>query len=242
MAPARRVARQLGSCLIALVLPAVAAAQEPPDPGVARPAPGAVAVQQVENGPAAGFGMKFVNVGGQDALFTGVAGGYVFDGKLFVGAGAYMRVDRTYPRTDVACAWSAIIIIPVMNCSEQVVNESGDFYGGLQVQWRALHADRVSFGVGGLVGAGLVKIGWDGSRSVVNPVVPSTGSDASADRLFLYEQMYLVFEPQLDVAVALGGPVVLAGSAGYRLIGSANGLDDHLRGMTASISVRFRLH
>jgi hypothetical protein len=54
--------------------------------------------------------------------------------------------------------------------------------------------------------------------------------------------MYLVFEPQVDVAVALGGPVVLAGSAGYRLIGSANGLEDHLKGMTASISVRFRLH
>jgi hypothetical protein len=242
MAPARRVALQLGGCLISLLLPVVAAAQDPPDPRVTLPTPGVVAVRQVENGPAVGFDMKFVDVGGQGALFTGVASGYVFDGKLVVGAGAYMRIDRTYPRTDVACGWSTIIIIPVMTCSEQVVIESGDFYGGLQVRWRALRTNRVSFGVGGLAGAGLVKIGWDGSRSVVNPVVPSTGSDSSADGSYLYEQMYLVFEPQVDVAVALGGPVVLAGSAGYRLIGSANGLDDHLRGMTASISVRFRLH
>jgi len=242
MAPAHRVAFQLGSCLMALVLPAVAAAQGPPDPRVAPPAPGVVAVQQVENGPAVRFDMKFVNVGGQDALFTGVAGGHVFDGKLFVGGAAYMRLDRSYPGTEMTCEWGLIVVVPIVQCSEQVVNESGDVYGGLQVQWRALRTDRVSFGVGGLVGAGLVKIGWDGSRSVVNPVVPSTGSDASADGPHLYDQGYLVFEPQVDVAVALGGPVVLAGSAGYRLIGSANGLDDHLKGMTASISVRFRLH
>lgn len=165
----------------------------------------------------------------------------MFDGKLFVGGGAYLRLDRTYPGTKTTCELGLVIVVPAVQCSEQVVDESGDFYGGLQLQWRALRTERVSFGVGGLAGAGLVTIGWDGSRNVVNPVFASTGNGVSADGFYLYEQMYLVFEPQLDVAVALGGPVVLAGSAGYGFIGAADGFDDQLRGMTASISVRFRL-
>lgn len=240
MAPARRVALQLGRCLIALSLPVAAAAQDPPAAGQAPPTPGAVVVQRVENGPAVGFDMKYVNVGGDAALFLGGSGGYVFDGKLLVGGAGYLRLDRSYPGKQTTCQWGLIIVVPVMQCSEQVVNESGDFYGGLLVGWRALRTDRVSLSVGGLVGGGLVKIGWDGAERVVNPIVPSTGSHSPRGEQYLYDQGYLVFEPQVGVAVALGGPVLLAGSAGYRLIGSANGLDDQLKGMTASVS--FRVH
>jgi hypothetical protein len=186
--------------------------------------------------------MKVVSVGGDDASFAGASGGHVFDGKLLVGGALYMRLDRSYPGTQTTCDWALIVVVPVVQCSEQVVNESGDFYGGLVVGWRALRGDRLSLSVGGLVGGGLVKIGWDGSERVVNPIVPSTGSHSPAGEQYLYDQGYLVFEPQIDVAVALAGPVALAGSVGYRVIGSANGLEDHLKGMTASISVRFRLH
>lgn len=241
MAPAPRIARHLGSCLIALALPATVAAQDPPGAGQAPPTPGGAVVQKVEQGPAVGFAMKFVSVGGDDALFAGASGGYVFDGKLLVGGAGYMRLDRSYPGTQTTCEWGLLIVIPVAQCSEQMVNESGDFYGGLVVGWRALRGDRVSLSVGGLVGGGLVKIGWDGSQRVVNPVVPAAGSHSSAEEPYLYDQAYLVFEPQIDVAVALAGPVVLAGSAGYRVIGSANGLEDHLKGMTASVSFRVRI-
>lgn len=68
MAPARRVVAGVRVCLVALLLPALAAAQDPPAAGQAPLAPGSVIVQQVENGPAAGFGTKYVNVGGQNAL------------------------------------------------------------------------------------------------------------------------------------------------------------------------------
>jgi hypothetical protein len=156
--------------------------------------------------------MKVVSVGGDVASFAGASGGHVFDGKFLVGGAGYMRLGRSYPGTQTTCEWGLLIVIPVAQCSEQVVNESGDFNGGLVV-----------------AGAPCAAIAYRSAWAV-----------SSAGDQYLYDRAYLVFEPQIDVAVALAGPVVLAGSAGYRLIGSANGLEDPLKGMTASVS--FRVH
>jgi hypothetical protein len=223
--------------LFALAVPVIATAQHTPSAG-AVPSPREVASLQPTKGPAFGFGMKYVDVGGQSGLFTDMSGGYEFGGQFFVGAGAYMRVDRAYPRRDMSCSWELVIVVPVVNCSEQVVNESGDFYGGLLLRWRPLLTGRVSIGAGGLVGAGLVKIGWDGAKTVVTPASSTPGNATSADGL--YDQMYLVVEPQMDVAVAVNRYVTLTGGIGYRTIGAADGLEKHLGGMTASLAVHLR--
>jgi len=91
----------------------------------------------------------------------------------------------------------------------------------------------------GLVGGGQVKIGWDGSGREVSPAVSGPGGELPAEGLILYDQGYFVFEPEVDVSVIVGSHVMLAGSVGYRMISHANGLEDQLKGMTASFSVRF---
>jgi len=231
----RRVAALWPACLIALALPVVAAGQDSPDRGqvpVAAPQPlpaqGDVAVSRVDNGYVVGGGVKLATVGGQQALYVGPDAGAVFDGRLLVGGGLYMRLDRAYETSYQS--WSG----------EQQLLEPGDVYGGLLLGWRAVRANPVSIAVRGLVGAGLVKVGWNGSQGVVNPLMPRTAPNTLEDGSYLFDQGYLVFEPQVDVSVSLGPKLALGGGVGYRLIGRAGGFEDQLKGMTVSFSVQWR--
>jgi len=231
----RRVAALWLACLIALALPVVAAGQDPPVRGqipVAAPQPvpaqGDVAVSRVDNGYVVGGGVKLATVGGQQALYVGPEAGAVFDGTLLVGGGLYMRLDRAYETS--YHSWSG----------DGQVLEPGDIYGGLMLGWRAVRTNAVSIAARGLVGAGLVKVGWSGSQGVVNPLTPRTGPNTLEDGSYLFDQGYLVFEPQVEVSVSLGPRVALGGGVGYRMVGRAGGFEDQLEGMTVSFSVQWR--
>lgn len=221
--------------LIALVLPVIAAGQDLPVRGEVplaapqpRPAQGDVAVSLVDDGYFAGGGVKFATVAGQQALYLGPEGGAVFDGRLLVGGGFYMRLDRAYETSyDNASG-------------EHQALEPGDIYGGLMLGWRVVRTTAVSIAARGLVGAGLVKVGWNGSRGVVNPLMPRTGPNTLEDGSYMFDQGYLVFEPQVDVSVALGRRLRLGGGVGYRMIGRAGGFEDQLEGMTVSCAVQWR--
>ena len=235
MPRSRRVEVLLGACLIALALPVVAAGQDQPVGGqvpVAAPQPlparGDVAVSRVDNGYVVGGSVKFATVGGQQALYLGPEAGAVFDGKLLVGGGLYLRLDRAYETSYQS--WG----------NGQQTLEPGDIYGGLTLGWRAVRTNAVSVAARGLVGAGLVKVGWNGSQGVVNPLMPRTGPNTLEDGSYMFDQGYLVFEPQVDVSVLLGPTFALGGGVGYRMIGRAAGFEDQLKGMTVSFSVQWR--
>jgi hypothetical protein len=241
MPHARRVAVFLGACLVALALPAIAAGQQPPvpgrnpvGPGQLPPEQGSPIVSRVETGSVVGGDLKFATVGGQQALFLGGSGGYLFDGRFLVGGALYARVDRAYRVEGSGCHDASVVSV----CANGSEIKSGDVYGGLLLGWRALRTRAVTVGVGGLFGLGAVTMGWDGAQSVVNPNVPGPGSHSSADVYELYDQGYFIFEPQVDVAVSLGPRVVLAGGLGYRMIGYTSGLNDQLKGLAVSLSVR----
>jgi hypothetical protein len=216
-------------------LPVVAAGQEPPVRGqvpVAAPQPlpaqGDVSVSHVEHGYVVGGGVKFATVGGEQALYVGPEAGAVFDGRLLVGGGLWLRLDRAYETS--YSYWSG----------DTRTLEPGDVYGGLMLGWRAVRTNAVSITARGLVGAGLVKVGWNGSQGVLNPIMPRTGPNTLEDGSYLFDQGYFVFEPQVDVSVLLGPHLALGGGVGYRMIGWAAGFEDQLKGMTVSFSVQWR--
>ena len=153
MPRAPRPATLVAACLVAALLPAVAAAQDDGAAVQPPPAQGAALVQRVQQGAVADFNVKFVSVGGQQALFVGGSGGFVFDGRLLVGSGVYMRLDRSYGEKYEGCVSSVVLLaIPSRTCYEAEPRESSDLYAGVQVGWHAVRRGRVSVAARALVG------------------------------------------------------------------------------------------
>jgi len=237
---APRAAALYAACMIALA--SHAAAQEAGTDGrpAPSPAPGEVVVQRVLNGPVFGSDVKFASVGGDWALYFGASGGFVFDGRLLLGGGVFMRLDRGYPEKETVCGWQSPSLSSIgRGCWEYEYSAPGDFYGGLLAGWRVIGGGRFSLSARGLVGGGEAKIGWDGSERVVNPAVNGPEGEVPVEALRLYDQPYFVFEPQVDASFIVGSHVVIGGGVGYRVIGHADGLEDRLKGLTAFASVRF---
>jgi hypothetical protein len=225
-----------------IALASHAAAQEAGTDGRRAPSPaqGEMVVQRVLNGPVFGTDVKFASVGGDWALYFGSSGGFVFDGRLLLGGGFFMRLDRGYPEKETVCGWQSSGLSSIgRGCWEYEYSAPGDFYGGLLAGWRVVGGGRFSLIARGLVGGGEAKIGWDGSERVVNPAVNGPEGEVPVEALRLYDQPYFVFEPQVDASFIVGSHVVIGGGVGYRVIGHANGLEDRLKGLTAFASVRF---
>ena len=117
-------------------------------------------------------------------------------------------------------------------------------YGGLMLEWYALRSPVVSVSARGLVGGGVANIGLGDYALANSPQRPQPrhgGGYPSQGGYYYYtvDQGYFVFEPQANLTLRVAPGFAVVAGAGYRLIGWANGWEDQLEGLTATVALRF---
>jgi len=185
-----------------------------PEPSAPPPAPpppyGGITGRSVsEDGVVFAPDFRFSEIGHDTATFVGAYGGWVFAGRLLVGAGGYWQADST--------------------------NGLHLAYGGPVVEWRMFPNSKVGLNFHGLVGAGQLYADHDsfrystnGGRGPGGRVVPYYTYP------YGYSDLFFVGEPEAQIVLRLGPSFRVQGGVGYRAT-SANGLD----GATGSISMQF---
>lgn len=162
--------------------------------------------------------VKFTGVDDDLGTLAGVSGGWMTDGRLLIGAGAYWLVGGA-DEVDMA-------------------------YGGGVVEWFSSPGARVSASIGSLVGFGSATLDTvvdsrhrlDGfgrvslSRFGGRRFLPST--------TLRFREEFFVAEPQASLVLDVTDWFRVRLGAGYRLIGLADQFEDRLRGYTASIGVQ----
>ena len=162
--------------------------------------------------------VKFTGVDDDLGTLAGVSGGWMTDGRLLIGAGAYWLVGGA-DEVDMA-------------------------YGGGVVEWFSSPGARVSASIGSLVGFGFATLDTvvdsrhrlDGfgrvslSRFGGRRFLPST--------TLRFREEFFVAEPQASLVLDVTDWFRVRLGTGYRLIGLADQFEDRLRGYTASIGVQ----
>ena len=162
--------------------------------------------------------VKFTGVDDDLGTLAGVSGGWMTDGRLLIGAGAYWLVGGA--------------------------DEFDMAYGGGVVEWFSSPGARVSASIGSLVGFGSATLDTvvdsrhqlDGfgrislSRFGGRRFLPST--------TLRFPEEFFVAEPQASLVLDVTDWFRVRLGAGYRLIGLADQFEDRLRGYTASIGVQ----
>jgi hypothetical protein len=209
--------------LAALAVPASAGAQEVAssiDESVAQQpqTQGPMTLERVHSGWAITPDYRVTDFDRTTGQLFGAYGGWVYDNTILFGAGAYWTTNGSHNR-DLQ-------------------------YGGAVVEWLE-GADRpVGFAVRGLVGWGTSELPGtitrvvqpaprfdrDGRR-IVSPGTPTTVQVVFHDDFF-------VFEPQASALIRLTRLMRVNVGVGYRLTDGAQGLDDRLRGVSASIGLQ----
>ena len=174
---------------------------------------GPMIVERVKSGFLVAPDFKVTTVNHTTSELAGGYAGWLTDGSLFVGGGGYWLTNRSRNR------------------------ELG--YGGLVVGWFAGTDRRFGFGTKALIGAGDATLGGvnvlqlrdvdvrDNLRTLVPIPAP-----------FRVHEGFFVADPEANVSVRLTRGLRLTGSAGYRLIGGARGLNDELRGATGGLALQ----
>lgn len=157
--------------------------------------------------------------GGDNGTFVGGYGGWLFDNKLLLGAGATFLVDHGH--------------------GDKV---SGMGYGGFVVGWSAPVSRVLHVGLRGLVGFGEAELTdsftYYGPPDHDRPIYPGPhhNADTYTGRYGFWDDFF-IFDPQGTALVRLGRSVALDLSGGYRVVAGTH-YDSWLRGWDASIGVR----
>jgi hypothetical protein len=175
--------------------------------------------------------VRFADVDGRFGNFVGGYGGWMTDRTLLIGIGGY---------------W--------------LTNGQDGFemaYGGGVVEWTFFSDRRVALSARALIGGGgatvvdtLANLGYrtdDGGP--VDPrfpepnggrhgFFPPRGRPLPGDTRVRFHEDFFVAEPQVNASVRLAGWLRLGAGVGYRLIGSANQLNDRLRGVSGTVSLQ----
>jgi hypothetical protein len=184
-------------------------------------------VEPIRSGFVLAPDVKFTELDGDFGNLVGGYGGWLEDEKLFLGAGGYWLTNGS--------------------------RGTGLGYGGAIVEWFASRSEPVTFSLRALVGGG------EGSLPVtVGPYPPPrpprrmSGMFPQDDSRWYDHSGYgypatavahvgfFVTEPQMNLSFRLGDWLQLGVGAGYRFIGGASGLENRLKGPTASLSLQFR--
>lgn len=124
-------------------------------------------------------------------------------------------------------------------------------YGGVLVGWSSSPQRWLRFGARGLVGAGTARLGTD----VAGEPVPGGGGQTfarfgsrssngvertPATLRVLVQDDFFVFEPQANIVTSVTDHIAVDWSAGYRVVGFTDALEDRLDGATGSVAVQVR--
>jgi hypothetical protein len=149
-------------CAALVMVPAVAAAQQPTQPSTSGP----MVVEPVESGFLIAPDFKVTRMDRTTGDLAGVYGGWVLDNSLLIGAGGYWMTNGSRQR-DMS-------------------------YGGLVVQWLGQTDGPVGFGVGSLIGFGDAKLTGTETFYVPgptrqSPLVPTTLNVTFRRQFFVFE-------------------------------------------------------
>ena len=193
------------------------------------PQPGQIKIEQMDSGWVIAPDARFAQINDRTATFAGAYGGWLVDHTFLVGGGGY---------------WLA--------------NGHHDFemaYGGPIVGWIFRGEERIGFGVRALVGGGSATIArpyseFFGAPPAVTREVarfgrahggaPAPGLDGGT-RVAVHDDFFIA-EPQVSAVWRVADWMRIDAGLGYRFIGFADLVDEHLRGASGSVSVRFGMH
>lgn len=143
------------------------------------------------------------------AALAGAYGGYVFGGRMMLGAGGYWQTNA--------------------------IDGGRMAYGGPVLEWRVFNSRRIGFNLHGLIGGGE----WHAEGFVSYPPPPDHLGSLTIDRRFSsirfarVNEQFFVAEPEAQIVIRFGAHVRVQAGAGYRAT-SASGLN----GASGSISVQ----
>lgn len=212
--------RGLIACFFLSLAPMAASAQQPATP-VPQGAQSQLVVERIQNGFLVAPDFKVTEVDRNFSKLAGVYGGWVNDNTLLIGAGGYWLTNRS--------------------------NDLKMAYGGLVVGWLIRHDRRLGFGAKGLVGLGEGTLGttldlpsplFDRDRQGRLRMSASPTVSGRRARVIFHDQFFIA-EPEVNVSLRLAKWLRLSGGVGYRVIGSAEGLEDRLRGTTGNLALQF---
>ena len=200
--------------------PIAAFAQQPVTP-VPQGAQSQLIVERIQNSFLVAPDFKVTEVDRNFSKLAGLYGGWVNDKRLLIGAGGYWLTNRS--------------------------NDLKMAYGGLVVGWLMRQDRRLGFGAKGLVGLGEGTLGT--TLDLASPLLDrdrqrglrmSAPATVSGRRVrVIFHDQFFVAEPEVNVSLKLAKWLRLSGGVGYRVIGSAEGLEDRLRGTTGNLALQF---
>ena len=162
--------------------------------------------------------VKFTEVDSEFGTLVGATGGWLTDGRLFIGAGAYWLTGGP-AAVDMA-------------------------YGGGVVEWFSDPGALVSVSIGSLLGFGTATldtvVGLDdasffGSRFERGPFGASGRGRGPTSATVRFREDFFVAEPRANLVLNASDWLRIGLGAGYRVVGAAGEFDERLRGFTASV-------
>ena len=177
-------------------------------------------VERIKNSFLVAPDLKVTEVDRNFSTLAGAYGGWVNDNTLLIGAGGYWLTNRS--------------------------NDLKMAYGGLVVGWLTRQDRRLGFGAKGLVGLGEGTLGTalDSSSPLLDRDrqgrLRMSAPAVSGRRVrVVFHDQFFIAEPEANVSLKLTKWLRLSGGVGYRVIGSAEGLEDRLRGTTGNLALQF---
>ena len=215
--------------LIVLCAPLAAGAQ-PTDADASQPpasAQGPMIVERVHNGFAVAPDFKVSRFDQSDARLAGGYAGWVFDDAFLIGGGGYYLTNNSRAHKMA--------------------------YGGAVIGWFARTNSPIGFGVRGLFGGGQatlaatlsglpipVPVNVNGRRDRRDvPGIDFSQRPGPGDRQVMFDQQFVIVEPQADLFIKIARSIRLDAGVGYRVIGGAEGVEKRLRGVAGTIGVQF---
>jgi hypothetical protein len=229
-AVSRTSARLFAAVAMTLAVAVAAAAQQPASGG-AQNTPVQGTVGPIESGFLIAPDARITEVNSRSATLVGGYGGWMTEHTVLIGAGGY---------------WLA--------------NDARDFemaYGGPVVEW-LVHGERtIAFGARGLIGGGRATLsGSAGDLFGVStdeaaaesisrggrhgrPIVTDGGRRITSSSIVIVRDDFFIAEPQAILSIRAARWLHVDTGVGYRLIAGAGRLDDRLRGVSGTLSVKF---
>jgi hypothetical protein len=219
----------LAGAVMTLLVGDAAAAQQPAA-SAAQTTSSQGTMVPIESGFVIAPDARFTDVNDRSATLAGAYGGWMTEHTVLIGGGAY---------------WLA--------------NDARDFkmmYAGPVVEWMVRGERRIAFGARGLVGGGRATIGGTvgdlfgvsadqdadtilrngrGGRSVVG----RTDRRLTSTSNVIVRDDFFIVEPQAIISIRATDWLHVDTGVGYRLITGAGPLNDRLRGVSGTLSVKF---
>jgi hypothetical protein len=209
------------ACAAVLFLsPAAANAADPQAPP-AKPKTSPAVVERVENTAIFAPDFKYTSIDNTDGFLLGGYGGVLLDNTIFLGGGGYWMVNG------------------------DELHRLG--YGGVIVEWHLLRSKGASVSVGGLTGFGIARVSYHQPGYGYPIPVPDPrhggmyqpGGGYGHSGYWIYDQGFMVGEPQVSAIFKIADGAAIAANVGYRFAAFANHAEDQIRGLTAGVSIRF---